>query len=72
MFAWGAGCCLMLLRLVNHCRRVVQLRRASRPFQNERLQNLLCEVARQLGSREALLLVSDRTVTPWLSDLAPP
>lgn len=65
MFVWAAGALLMLARLARNCGRVVQLRRTSRPVQNECLQSLLQEIAARLGTRQVpLLLVSNRTVTP--------
>lgn len=65
MFVWAIGAGWMFARLVRNCTRVVQLRRSSRPLQNERLHVLLREVAGQLGVRRPpLLLVTSRTVAP--------
>ncbi len=65
MFVWAAGALLMLARLARNGRRVVRLRRSSRPAQSERLQVLLHEIAAKLGAGPApLLLVSSRTVIP--------
>ena len=65
MFVWVAGTLLMLVRLARNCGRVVQLRRSSRPLQNDRLQTLLRQVAARLGMRQVpLLLVSSRAIAP--------
>jgi beta-lactamase regulating signal transducer with metallopeptidase domain len=65
MFVWAAGALLMLARLARNCRRVVQLRRSSRPLRNKAHQLLLQEIAARSGMRQVpLLLVSSRTVVP--------
>ncbi|MEX2120426.1 MAG: M56 family metallopeptidase [Pirellulales bacterium] len=65
MFVWAAGTLLMLARLARNCGRVVQLRRSSRPVQDERHNALLQEVAGRLGTRQVPpLLVSNGTVAP--------
>jgi beta-lactamase regulating signal transducer with metallopeptidase domain len=65
MFVWPAGTLLMLARLAWNCGRVVQLRRSSRPLQNEAHQLLLRDVAARLRARPVPpLLVSSRTAAP--------
>jgi beta-lactamase regulating signal transducer with metallopeptidase domain len=65
MSAWAAGALLMLARLARNCGRVLQLRRSSRPLQDDAHERLLREVAARLRTPEIpLLLVSNRTVAP--------
>ncbi len=65
LFVWGAGTLFMLGRLARNCERVVRLRHASTPLQNERVQTLFRIVIGQLGSRrEPLLLGSGGAMAP--------
>jgi len=65
MFAWAAGAVMMLARLAWKCGCVMQLRRSSRPLENEAPKALLKEIGARLGMRQLpLLLVSSRTIVP--------
>jgi beta-lactamase regulating signal transducer with metallopeptidase domain len=73
LVTWGVVGLLLLVRLSRSCWRVVQLRRSSRPLQNESFRVLLEDVGRKLGAHQVPhLLMSGRVITPIAVGLGRP